>query len=68
MGGRDLAQPILSVGVRIGVCGQRHAPAALPPAERHCFHCTGGPSDYVKLYIFLNNFQPTAAQFSLTLL
>jgi hypothetical protein len=35
-----------------GAFGQRHAPAALPQTERHCFHSTGGPSEYVNLYIF----------------
>ena len=25
-----------------GVCGQRHAPAALLPEKGHCGHCTGG--------------------------
>jgi hypothetical protein len=24
------------------VCGQRHAPAALPPGKRHGTYCTGG--------------------------
>jgi hypothetical protein len=37
----------------MGVGGQRHAPAALPPVKRHDTHCTGswvGPSTGLDRY------------------
>ena len=31
-----------NLGARLGVNGQRHLPAALPPGKRSGTHCTGG--------------------------
>jgi hypothetical protein len=42
MVGRGIAVPFLDRGIRRGVSGQQHAPAALYPRERHGTNCTGG--------------------------
>ena len=41
-GSRGIALLFLDHVTRRGVKGQRHAPAALYPRERHGTHCTGG--------------------------
>ena len=39
---RGIALPFHDLSTKMGVSGQHHAPAALPPGERHGTHCTGG--------------------------
>jgi len=41
-GSRGIALHILDHGIREGMMGQRHAPAAIYPRERPGIYCTGG--------------------------
>ena len=41
-GSRGLALLFLSPWRYLEMCGQRHAPAALPPGKRSGIHCIGG--------------------------
>jgi hypothetical protein len=41
-GGWSLDLLFLYLRLYVGVCGQRHVPAALLPEERPCTHFTGG--------------------------